>query len=497
MPLDFSNIVDILSNGNRRRQQGQGQGQGSQWFRTPGFNPNADAEPKQGGSILAPATGDPGPFIGKRNRPSAWAETEMQAPVSLPQSGGRSPKVETEEAPAIPGGQIPVPMNQPPKFTIEPPNRTARPLPAPAPEGMPGAVDLPRNPMGKQTNQQEIDEADSVWKQGYKAPKGFGGRLKAAFMPLLEGAAKGFATTGDLGGAIGGAGAGFAGGLIAPRRVYEQQFEQKIKPKILERQGREDAEQKATAERAYKDAQTRNIESEIRSRDALAEQGKSMAVNAPAIYNSRTGKWEENPYYHPKQEKSQRFILGRDLVDENGKLIYRGEEKDTADYSISDGYLYSKKAGTYEKLPDKGMAQDKRNSIQNKFNQLHTAASKASQQLALAEQNLRTYKDEKAQDDLNKAKINYNAALKSLNDFSTSVGRDYPNDFEGAIGDNDWGYIKPRDPAPLTPRAQSSGGAKPVVDDRFVKFTAQRLGISDEEARRRIESGGYQYQPQQ
>jgi hypothetical protein len=108
------------------------------------------------------------------------------------------------------------------------------------------------------------------------------GRLKSGLLNAAKGALQGLATGGGLGAALGGAVGGGAFGAINPRGAQDADFNQRVKPKILERFAYEDAETaariqaaKAAGDQAMTRAQLENINSQIQSRTAGDEMARA------------------------------------------------------------------------------------------------------------------------------------------------------------------------------------------------------------------------------
>jgi len=119
------------------------------------------------------------------------------------------------------------------------------------------------------------------------------GRLKSGLLNALKGGLAGLASGGGLGAALGGAVGGGAFGAITPRGAQDMDFEQRVKPKILDRFRYEDqdtaarmAGAKAAGEQAMTQAQLENINSQIQSRsagDELSRAKDQREANRPMI----------------------------------------------------------------------------------------------------------------------------------------------------------------------------------------------------------------------
>lgn len=173
---------------------------------------------------------------------------------------------------------------------------------------------------------EEIYDAKVEYNQGYKPPTGVGDRLKRGILPAITGALKGYATTGDAGGAIGGALGGFGGATLAPRQTYEAEFDRTIKPQILERQKAEreeglfqDARRRAGLEDQYKQAQIQreqrqtagmpsaeearmDRQSEVNLRNARAEAERTGIPKRAQLDDGSGQIWEVDIYPGGRQD---------------------------------------------------------------------------------------------------------------------------------------------------------------------------------------------------
>jgi len=119
------------------------------------------------------------------------------------------------------------------------------------------------------------------------------GRLKSGLLNALRGGLKGLATGGGLGAGLGGAVAGAGLGAINPRVAQDMDFNERVKPKILERFAYEDADRmaqiaaaKAAGDQAMTQAQLANIQSTIQSRasgDEMARAKDEREARRPMI----------------------------------------------------------------------------------------------------------------------------------------------------------------------------------------------------------------------
>lgn len=165
--------------------------------------------------------------------------------------------------------------------------RKPAPIMAPAPRpSMPTSVPdadipggrLPVGPIaGPRSRAEEMQEARDVYRSG-PVPQGFGARLKSAIVPAITGAVRGYAQTGDAGGAIGGLLGGGGIAALSPKTQRAMDFEQQIKPQILERYGLEDQQAQADAaarrealDQEYRRAQLNEMLGKGRREDAQSQ----------------------------------------------------------------------------------------------------------------------------------------------------------------------------------------------------------------------------------
>lgn len=167
-----------------------------------------------------------------------------EAPTVMPGAPRPSPLPDTERP-------LP-PLARTPPFVP----RSAPGNRMPAPPGMESGMEPP-------TRTQRMEAEREAYLRGTP------GRGKSALLGLLRGAAQGLATGQGLAGALGGAIAGAGFGGLNPRGQREMEFEQQMKPKILERWRNEEADR---AERERREDRARAIEmDELKRRQAEAQ----------------------------------------------------------------------------------------------------------------------------------------------------------------------------------------------------------------------------------
>lgn len=211
-------------------------------------------------------------------------------PPTLPNVPAPNPRPISLPAPrGIPGDIPNGPMPGSPRPSTLP---ELSPLPPDAHRALtataPPIPDAPMAPLSRRPSRyEELGEAKDVYL------KGTPGRFKSGVMGALRGAAAGLASGGGLGGALGGAVAGGAFGGIHPRGAREMEFNERIRPQIMERFAFEDADSAArmAAEKALREdrmsrANLANIHSQIGSRaaaDALNQEKLDYERGKPTI----------------------------------------------------------------------------------------------------------------------------------------------------------------------------------------------------------------------
>jgi hypothetical protein len=149
---------------------------------------------------------------------------------------------------------------------------------------------------------------------------------KQTALSTLAGAARGYATTGDVGGAIGGAAAGAGGSLISPQAGREFVFDSLYRPELQSREARERAERDRLVADAINQAKLRGMDAE--TAESLARAKKlgepTPRQSDPKIgINRRTGRREYfdandpaqralyDAYVEPKNPPRGQMRLGR------------------------------------------------------------------------------------------------------------------------------------------------------------------------------------------
>lgn len=246
-------------------------------------------------------------------------------PVRLPDiPTGPAPR-SRPRIPSVPGEMPGAPPSSPLPETAMP---SAMPLPARgAPGGMPAPSPPPPNlePPSRYTRLQ-------AEKEGYM--RGTPGRLKSGFKGALSAAGQG--GEGGLGGLVGRLVGGFAGGAINPRGLREMEFNQRVRPEIMERFAYEDADvaARSAAEKALREDQAArvniaNINSQIQSRqaaDALNQDKFAFEQDQPfnvpegvTAINRRTGKPVFTSPRRPSASEEEDAIAAS-LIDEQGTV---------------------------------------------------------------------------------------------------------------------------------------------------------------------------------
>lgn len=354
-------------------------------------------------------------------------------------------------APAMP------PMVRPPIATTEPaPN---------VPGGVVGAGPI----VGPQTRAEEMQEARDVYRNG-PTPTGFGARLKGALLPALAGALKGYGATGDIGGAIGG---GLARGAVAgfsPRTERGMEFEEQIKPKILERYGLED--QQAAANAAAQQAQ---LEQEYK-RSQIANQQSEAQRRADQTANERE-KLKQGPKYTPHWVETDRGYIDLNAPENKGKQ-FKGKAQQDA-YTSTEGGILNRRTGQITRNPyakDRSVSGTKEGKTNTALLNSIKASTKEFDKLK-ADANAETDMDAKA------------GLIQQARDKAQEMKDLYGDDVE--IGEQDgWPYVKARVQQP-TPQMRSA--QKPVADEKFIQFMMDETGKTKAQAIEQLTRDGYEY----
>lgn len=406
-------FLDFLNDPRRRLLAEQGlAGNVSPDGLTPGINPNAPQ-----------SSANPTP------------DTAPRAPISPPWTPGAvtamGGDVLVPEKPAgLPGdmGGTPPPsvgLGRPSSLPDAP---TYRPTPTARPElDMAGASTAMVKP---QTRYQELEEARNVFAQ----------KPRSRLMSGLVGALQGFGQ-GGLGGAI----AGGAAGAINPRGMRRLEFDQQVKPKILERFGYEDqdiarrtAAGKMQREDELAQAQTANIKSQIEDRTAernlpLVVPYGSVAIGKsdgkPIFTNARQEGQQQTPHWESTTEGIQNLN-----APENKGKVFQPFEKPTG-------------------LPD----------------QAARATTELQELKRRAARDWAAWGNSPEGPDKETAKLKASASQGAYNDGVRQLGENYPEFFETggfteANGNQGWGYFKRRQGQGSQSQgaAPRSGSAKPM-----------------------------------
>lgn len=198
-------------------------------------------------------------------------------PINLPKVA-----LSTRRSPAVPGA---MPGAAPSSNLPE----LATPRPVAMPNGIPGGVAPP--PPTPEPGAPALSRGSQLYNARANYLEKTPGRFKSALMGGLRGVGAGLASGQGLGGALGGFIGGAAGGAINPRGLREVEFNEKVKPQLLEKFRLQDQEQAAqiAAEKAAREdqlaqANIANIGSEIQNRQsttALARRKQEFEEKKP------------------------------------------------------------------------------------------------------------------------------------------------------------------------------------------------------------------------
>jgi outer membrane lipoprotein SlyB len=184
--------------------------------------------------------------------------------------------------------------------------------PAVRPYSAPPALPMPRE---RQSRYGELEEARDVYKQG--AP----GRKKSLLLGALRGGLQGLASGGGLAGGLGGAIAGGAAGGISPQGLREQEFNERILPKIQERFRMEDLDA------------AMNRQADLDQQNAALNQVKIGQLESETDLNRARA----NGVRFPRPERQPLVNTGRGVYDPVAKQIIPGTappEKQPAPHNV-------------------------------------------------------------------------------------------------------------------------------------------------------------------
>lgn len=373
--------------------------------------------------------------------------------------------------------------------TMTPRIATPPTMPEAAPGVPGGVVPTPREP----SRQEQLDEAQSVYGQGYKKPQGFGQRLGRAIIPALKGAAEGYARTGNLAGAAGGAAVGAGAGILAPRQVYNQEFDERIKPQILERQEREAKEsifaeqrRKAEQEGRYKEAQIGGFDSEAQRRKDQSqlerdkfdfERGKPAFVS-PGQGILREG--EQTPgYTQPFAPKAPAPAWRQDA---SGNWI---------DLNATENQGQAPIRGMVSKGRSGGGGRGSSGGGQSGSSRSTTAGMK---QPAVNAMRADLEKFEKAKGDatIQTDPLVKEAAVTEMRAKAQNLADLYGDAVEvGGLGPGEWPYVKLRSERRTAPARSQPSGGKVATAKMLSDYMKANPGMTMEQAIRDAEADGY------
>lgn len=296
---------------------------------TPGINPNAPTHP------LIP----PGINPNARRRPPFF---EDAAPVRLPNIPG--PRPLPPLSPSVPGGAPSGPMPGMPRPSAFPEIFASGGSPAPAAPLPPMPPMLPKQP----SRYEEMEEAKDVYL------KGTPGRFKSGLLAALRGGLQGLATGGGLGAGLGGAAAGGLFGAINPKGARAMEFEERVKPRIMERFAYEDADraQQAAGEKARREAEMHKAD--IGLKESQAIKNRMPAIRPPLIVpeggvaiNATTGE----PIYTAQPKPPTRDEL---TIEPSSGKSFEQIARDSYEARGGDAYVLSKLPAWMRQVIEKG-----------------------------------------------------------------------------------------------------------------------------------------------
>jgi hypothetical protein len=270
----------------------------------------------------------------------------------------------------------------------------------------------------------------------------------------LHGAAQGFQGGGGWEGALGGAGAGAIGSAVSPIHARDFRFNKEQMPRLqAQQQEKQQIEDRRLGQRGklagieHTEAQTRRI-NEPTPPPGYADAGWGT-------YNRSTGKPE---YIRPggvsPTAAPRRYRVGDDLVDETGKVVYKGRPRPSAEQrpvTVSPGStVIDPKTGReiYKAAPKETPMPKEARDAQSYVSQMKQDAISA---WNLAKRETDPVKRAELEQDARDAQEEFNNATINLAD-------DYPDFFESGEGEGGWNYAKPKGSTPTIKRG--SGGDK-------------------------------------
>ncbi|HEU0179432.1 MAG TPA: hypothetical protein VFV58_34810 [Blastocatellia bacterium] len=183
-----------------------------------------------------------------------------------------------------------------------PPIANPRPIPAASPSGPPGGVstipgagsrlremtDIASAANPEDPREKQLEDTKQLFMAGTP------GRKKSLLLGALRGALQGLGTGQGIAGGIGGAIAGGAYGAADPRGLREQEFNQKVAPKIQQRFAYEDQRRQAARQSALDamgaqktQAEIGNLQSEAAARTAGVGIAQQNAARQGAVSESQ------------------------------------------------------------------------------------------------------------------------------------------------------------------------------------------------------------------
>jgi hypothetical protein len=293
--------------------------------------------------------------------------------------------------------------------------------------------------------------------QQYQAEKqafmrGTPGRFKSGLLNTARGALQGLATGQGLAGAVGGAIGGFAGGVVNPKGIREQEFNERIRPQIIERFGYEDQAraQELAAEKAARENAI--AEADINLKNAQAYKNRQpLPSKTPALFNTPGG-----------------------TLDTSTRTIVPGTQPATKPPTAAELKT--------EPTSGKSAEQIAIESYENKGGDAYVLAhmpARIQQIIQKGTVTLNGKEQPASPDELRMAQQAFESAIK----------RQKETDIQYTTGS-----VRSRRLGSRQGANSSTPQRKAVVHADFVNHVANKLKISAEEAKRRIEADGYTVQ---
>ena len=427
---------------------------------TPGFNPNA--------SMPDMRRVQPGRDDGLINRPQPM---QTQTPPMMPQDAPKfepirdSVNISASNSGPIGGSdtlgsmmdqRANAPASVSPQQVQMVPERQESPLRIPNFYGGKGAY-KEDDPI----NRAQYDYETQYMKDGH-IPRRWQDIAKNAVLALNQG----FQATGDWRGGLMGAAVGGVGSAIDPLHGRGYQFQQAVQPGL-------EAEQKRLQQGRSESMRMKREKSDLEH-----QQAQTRRINQPGpppgyadagwgTYNRATGKPEYiRPSGTPSTAAPRRYRVGDDLVDETGRVVYKGTPRPSAEQrpmEVAPGStVIDPKTGReiYKAAPKPREMSREAREAQAGVSQMKRDADAA---WSKAKREKDPAKRAELEDEARYYQEEYNSAAFGL-------AEDFPEDFEAGEGEGNWAYTKPKGSTPTIKRGGGKQGGTAKLSELTQKY---------------------------